>query len=153
MNQQNIPKTCKPFKIILMIATVLLFLILGVGAYLVYIAAYAHTEALNAQIERHPEEFDSYDGKYTIRTSAEEDESVSVHYVNIAVVDNILEKEVFSIQKVYRAFDFGWVQWEDESYNFRIKSGDLGTFCYEYQKDGVWEKDLSTETDAAAKVE
>ncbi|MCM1251228.1 MAG: hypothetical protein NC321_00240 [Clostridium sp.] len=153
MSQQNIPKTRKPFKIILIIVTVLLFFILGIGAYTAYIVTRAHNEALNAQIERHPEEYDSYDGQYTIRTSVEEDASVSVHYVNIAVVDNTLAKEVFSIQKVYRAWDFGWVMWEDESYNFRVKSGDLGTFRYEYQEDGSWEKMVLAGTDAAAGIE
>lgn len=118
----------------------LLLLALGICAYIIYIVVSVHTEILTSQIERHPEEFNSYDGKYTIQTVVEEDKSVPIHYVNVIVFDNTVGKEVFSIRKEYRVFDFCWVAWEDDNYNFWLESGDLGIFYYEYQEDNTWKK-------------
>ena len=45
------------------------------------------------------------------------------------------------IKNEYRDFDFQWVVWEKENYNFWIKSGDLGTFYYEFQNsEKTWIK-------------
>lgn len=49
--------------------------------------------------------------------------------------DNTTGEDVFYIKNQYRAFDFQWVIWENDSHNFWLKSGDLGTFYYEYQCD------------------
>lgn len=133
-------KRKKLLKAAVITLAVILLLALGIGVYLVYAVLTFHKEALAAQIARHPEEFSSYDGKYSIRTAIEEDKSVSVHYVNVLVFDESTEQEVFSMKREYRAFDFGWVIWERNSYNFWLKSGDLGIFYYEYQENGSWVK-------------
>lgn len=85
-------------------------------------------------------EYDSFDGHYTMYMVVEEDYT-KLHYVNISLVDNIMEEEVFSIKNEYRAFDFHWVVWENKSYNFWLKSGDIGTFYYEFKGDNnTWIK-------------
>ena len=58
-----------------------------------------------------------------------------MYYDNMIIIENITGKKVFCIKNEYRDFDFQWVVWEKENYNFWIKSGDLGTFCYEFQGD------------------
>lgn len=126
---------------------ILLLLALVIGAYLFHTVVRWHYETINSNIERYPEEFDSYDGKYTLQTFVEEGKEGSspIHYVNILIVDNTTGKEALSIEKVYRVFDFHWAMWETDSYNFWLKSGDIGTSYYEYQEDGVWEKNELTE--------
>lgn len=87
------------------------------------------------------EEYDSFDGHYTIRLSVEKDDYMKLHYANVALLDCITGEEIFSINNEYRAWDFHWVVWENESYNFWLKSGDVGTFCYEFQSDNkTWLK-------------
>jgi len=81
------------------------------------------------------EEYDSFDGRYTLRLSIEEDDYSKVHYANVFLQDNTTGEDVFYIKNQYRAFDFQWVIWENDSHNFWLKSGDLGTFYYEYQCD------------------
>lgn len=119
---------------------ILLLLALAIGAYLFYTVVRWHYETINSNIERYPEEFDSYDGKYTLKALVEYDESVPIHYVNILIVDNATGEEVLSIESVYRVFDFHWAMWETDSYNFWLKSGDIGTSYYEYQEDGTWKE-------------
>ncbi|MDE7000488.1 MAG: hypothetical protein K2P73_09360 [Lachnospiraceae bacterium] len=87
------------------------------------------------------EEYDSFDGHYTLRLSIDEDDYIKLHYANVSLQDNITGEEVFFIKNEYRAFDFQWVVWENGSHNFWLKSGDLGTFYYEFQSDNeVWIK-------------
>ncbi len=81
------------------------------------------------------EEYDSFDGRYTLRLSIEEDDYSKVHYANVFLQDNTTGEDAFYIKNQYRAFDFQWVIWENDSHNFWLKSGDLGTFYYEYQCD------------------
>ena len=133
-------KRKKVIKIALIILIILLLLAFAVGAYLIYTVVRWHNETITSNIERYPEEFDSYDGKYTLQTYVEYDESVPIHYVNILIVDNTTGEEVLSIERVYRVFDFHWAMWETDSYNFQLKSGDIGTSYYEYQEDGTWKK-------------
>ena len=86
-------------------------------------------------------EYDSYDGLYTIRLLVEEDDYIKLHYNNVSLLDNSTKVEVFSIKNEFRAFDFHWIVWENESYNFWLKSGDMGTFYYELQSDNkTWIK-------------
>lgn len=133
-------KRKKVVKTAVIIIIILLLFAFAIGGYMIYAVYRWHTETIVSNMERYPEEFDSYDGKYTIRTFVEKDESVPIHYVDILITDNNAGEEVFSIERVYRVFDFHWVLWEDDSYNFRIKSGDVGAFYYEYQEDGSWIK-------------
>ena len=133
-------KRKKVIKAALIILIILLLLALAIGAYLIYAVVRWHNETITSNIERYPEELDSYDGKYTLKTLVEYDESVPIHYVNILIVDNTAGEEVLSIESVYRVFDFHWAMWETDSYNFQLKSGDIGTSYYEYQEDGTWEK-------------
>ena len=133
-------KRKKVIKIALIILIILLLLAFAIGAYLIYTVVRWHNETITSNIERYPEELDSYDGKYTLQTYVEYDESVPIHYVNILIVDNTTGEEVLSIERVYRVFDFHWAMWETDSYNFQLKSGDIGTSYYEYQEDGTWEK-------------
>ena len=137
-------KRKKIIKAAVIILIILLLLALAIGAYLFYTVVRWHYETINYSIERYPEEFDSYDGKYTLQTVVEEGEAEAgrgtIHYVNILIVDNTTREEVLSIERVYRVFDFHWAVWETDSYNFWLKSGDIGTFYYEYQEDGTWEK-------------
>ena len=65
--------------------------------------------------------------------------------INIIILDNDTGDEVYAIRNVYRAFDFHWVKWEKDSYNFSLYSGDLGTFDYEYQGDDTWERHVIEE--------
>lgn len=88
----------------------------------------------------------SYDKAYVMNVLVEYEPTVSIHYVNIIILDNITGEEVYAIRNGYRAFDFHWVKWEEESYNFSLYSGDLGTFLYEYQ-DGIWERHILSEYD------
>ncbi|MBQ9990835.1 MAG: hypothetical protein IJP31_07825 [Lachnospiraceae bacterium] len=83
------------------------------------------------------EEKVTYDGAYKMVVELEE--ASDLHYINIRIVDEKTKEEVYWIDHVYRAWDFQWITWEKESYHFWIKSGDLGTFCYEYTGNG-WEK-------------
>lgn len=137
-------KRKRAIKTVVIILIILLLLALAIGAYLFYSVVRWHYETIKSNIERYPEEFDSYDGKYTLQTVVEEREgevgSGTMHYVNILIVDNSTGEEVLSIERVYRVFDFHWAMWETDSYNFWLKSGDIGTFYYEYQEDGTWEK-------------
>ena len=133
-------KRKKVIKTTVIILIILLLLVLAIGACLFYTVVRWHYGTINSNIERYPEEFDSYDGKYILKTLVEYDESVPVHYVNILIDDNTTGEEVLSIEKVYRVFDFHWAMWETDSYNFWLKSGDIGTSYYEYQEDGTWEK-------------
>ncbi len=133
-------KRKKVIKTAVIILIILLLLALAVGAYMIYTVVRWHYGTITSNIERYPEEFDSYDGKYTLQTLVEYDESVPIHYVNILIVDNVIGEEVLSIERVYRVFDFHWAVWETDSYNFWLKSGDIGTFYYEYQEDGTWKK-------------
>ena len=135
-------KRKKVIKTAVIILIILLLLALAIGAYLFYTVVRWHYETINSNIERYPEKFDSYDGKYTLQTVVEEGEegSAPIHYVNILIVDNTTGEEVLSIERVYRVFDFHWAMWETDSYNFRLKSGDIGTSYYEYQEDGTWKK-------------
>ena len=132
----------KVIKAVVIILIILLLLVLAIGAYLFYTVVRWHYETINSNIERYPEEFDSYDGKYTLQTVVEEGEvgRGTIHYVNILIVDNTTGEEVLSIERVYRVFDFHWAMWETDSYNFQLKSGDIGTSYYEYQEDGTWKK-------------
>ena len=133
-------KRKKVIKAAVIILIILLLLAFAVGSYLIYTVVRWHNETITSNIERYPEELDSYDGKYTLQTYIEYDESVPIHYVNILIVDNTTGEEVLSIERVYRVFDFHWAMWETDSYNFQLKSGDIGTSYYEYQEDGTWKK-------------
>ena len=133
-------KRKKAIKAAVIILIILLLLAFAVGSYLIYTVVRWHNETITSNIERYPEELDSYDGKYTLQTYIEYDESVPIHYVNILIVDNTTGEEVLSIERVYRVFDFHWAMWETDSYNFQLKSGDIGTSYYEYQEDGTWKK-------------
>ncbi len=91
---------------------------------------------------------DSFDGQYTIQLSVEEDDYIKLHYANVTVLDNDTGEVVFSIKNEYRAFDFQWVVWKNETYNFWLKSGDIGTFYYEFQSDNkTWKKYSVTKED------
>ena len=133
-------KRKKVIKAAVIILIILLLLAFAVGSYLIYTVVRWHNETITSNIERYPEDLDSYDGKYTLQTYIEYDESVPIHYVNILIVDNTTGEEVLSIERVYRVFDFHWAMWETDSYNFQLKSGDIGTSYYEYQEDGTWKK-------------
>ena len=135
-------KRKRAIKAAVIILIILLLLALAIGAYLIYAVARWHTETINSNIERYPEEFDSYDGKYTLQTFVEEGKEGNspIHYVNILIVDNTTGEEELSIERVYRVFDFHGAMWETDSYNFWLKSGDIGTSYYEYKEDGTWEK-------------
>ncbi len=135
-------KRKRVIKIAVIILVILLLLALAIGLYLIYTVVRWHYETITTNIERYPEEFDSYDGKYTLQTVVEEGEegSGTIHYVNILIVDNTIGEEVLSIERVYRVFDFHWAIWETDSYNFWLKSGDIGTSYYEYQEDSVWKE-------------
>ena len=135
-------KRKKVIKTAVIILMILLLLAFAIGAYMIYTVVRWHYETIATNIERYPEEFDSYDGKYTLQTVVEEGEegSGTIHYVNILIVDNTIGEEVLSIERVYRVFDFHWAIWEKDNYNFWLKSGDIGTFYYEYQEDGGWKK-------------
>lgn len=91
----------------------------------------------SSEMEGLPKEAVSYDDKYNMNVKQET--AHEMHFVNIEITDRITGETVYLIENGYRAFDFGWVTWENESNNFWVKSGDLGTFCYCY-KNGQWEK-------------
>lgn len=98
----------------------------------------AHTSILESQIDRQPEEYDSFDGSFHMYVAVEEDTEHSIHYVNSHIYDSVTGEEALCVG--YRAFDFQWVKWEKESNNFWLYSGDLGTFCYRYQGNNMWER-------------
>ena len=90
----------------------------------------------------------SYDEAYVMNVLVELVEDTpenQLHYVNIIILDNDTGEEVYAIRNEYRAFDFHWVKWEKDSYDFSLYSGDLGTFCYEYQGDDTWERHVIEE--------
>ena len=76
------------------------------------------------------EEQYTYDGAYKMVVEYERVPELS--YVNVKIYDEKKNEEVYLLHNTYRAWDFKWITWEKESHNFWIKSGDLGTFCYEY---------------------
>lgn len=76
------------------------------------------------------EEKYTYDGAYKMVVELEKVPGLS--YISVKIFDEKKNKEVYLLNHTYCAWDFKWITWEKESYNFWIKSGDLGTFCYEY---------------------
>ena len=117
---------------------VVLLLILGIACVVISIPFWIvvgwHLKMTNFK-EGVVGEYDSFDGHYTIQLSVEEDDYIKMHYANVSLIDNITGEEIFCIKNEYRAFDFHWVVWENENYNFWLKSGDIGTFCYEFQNN------------------
>lgn len=109
----------------------------GIGFTVVTVLA-THTSILESQIDRQPEEYDSFDGSFHMYVAVEEDTEHSIHYVNSHIYDTVTREEVLCVG--YRAFDFHWVKWEKESNNFWLYSGDLGTFCYRYQGNNAWKR-------------
>ena len=69
----------------------------------------------------------------------EENSQDKVSYVNVTICSEDMQ-EIYCIKNEYRAFDFHWVTWERESNSFWLRSGDLGTFYYDFLGDGKWEK-------------
>ena len=126
--------------LIFVVIILILILILGIYIYILFSIKNVHGQILNAQKDRVPEVFISFDESYCMRVVVDENIHNSVHYVNVIIYDNASGEEVLSIRDEYRAFDFHWVTWENENNNFWIKSGDLGIFYYEYEGNNVWEK-------------
>lgn len=128
--------------IILIMLIMLIMLILATGVYIIYnVVGYMTYITKNPAIEN--QTLYSYDEAYVMNVLVELVENTpdsQMHYVNIIILDSDTGEEVYAIRNVYRAYDFHWVNWEKDSYNFSLYSGDLGTFCYEYQGDDTWER-------------
>ena len=117
--------------------TIVLFLIFFINMIILWIVINMHLYLFNPEkIEKETiKSYKSFDESYTLQLLIEEDIQTHMYYDNMIIIENITGKKVFSIKNEYRDFDFQWVVWEKENYNFWIKSGDLGTFCYEFQGD------------------
>ena len=117
---------------------ILVVALLG-GLYALWAVTSMHTQVLNAQKNRPPEHIESFDGSYCMNVVTEENGQDKVSYVNVTICSEDMQ-EIYCIKNEYRAFDFHWVTWERESNSFWLRSGDLGTFYYDFLGDGKWEK-------------
>lgn len=83
-------------------------------------------------------EKNSYDNRYKMIVSTEK--NLNMDFIKVVIIDNTSKKEVYIIEGDYRAFDFKWITWEEESNSFWINSSDLGIFCYAYIDNSTWNK-------------
>lgn len=122
-----------------LIGIILILIAFGAFLYVLKVIKDVHTQILSVSKSRQFEDTESFDGSYCMHVDVEENIQDKVSYVNVIIYNEISE-EVYKIENEYRAFDFHWVTWERESNSFWIKSGDLGTFYYEFQEGDGWEK-------------
>lgn len=73
----------------------------------------------------------SYDEKYYALQTLTRPELAGVDYIQVTVYENGTDAVVDSFL-TERAFDFWGVCWEDDTYNIWIQSGDIGTYCMEF---------------------
>lgn len=82
-----------------------------------------------------PDKTESFDQRYYALQTTNENSIV------VTVYDKTSGKEVFSFSPA-RAWDFGGICWEKDTYNIWIQSGDIGVLCYRYT-NGQWTLDES----------
>ncbi len=125
------------FFLFIMLIIMLMFFIFQIGKFIYYtfqaITLITHVDYEEGTLE----EKETYDSAYNMVIELEE--VSDLYYINVKIFDEKTKQEVFSIDNIYRAWDFKWITWEKGSYHFWVESGDLGTFCYEYGDNG-WTK-------------
>ena len=78
----------------------------------------------------------SYDEKYRAVQTLVKPKGAKVDFIEVRIYENESGEEAAAFL-TERAFDFWGVCWENDSYNLWIQSGDIGTYCMEYE-DGTW---------------
>jgi hypothetical protein len=79
----------------------------------------------------------SFDEKYRLQTERLEDETGV--YASFSIYLHKTHDKIYICPDQYRTMDLESIDWEGETYNVVVQSGDIGTVVYVYDDDS-WER-------------
>jgi hypothetical protein len=117
------------------VVLVVIIAFIGVVACINFLTFVAHREIIENAHSYEPTSILSSDERFILKTERIEDESRI--YVSFSVLLNA--KEIYRCPDKYRTMDLKSIDWDSDSYNVIVQSGDVGTIVYYYQNNN-WGK-------------